>query len=215
MKRKLGAIALAVWGLVWAAASACAQQGWIRTDRKDPLTDFSYVRFTLDGVFLQAPSNGGTGKPTFVVECDPTTTKWKNTVHGKVLRSFITIGTVLDSQVSTHEGLLTSTVQSLVPVLYRRDDEKKIQSDDWASSTNYSALFLGFQSGLIHDNGEMHLSQLFYGHDVLHAEGKGEQVRKLVISVPEYLGGDVVMQFDLPDLSVVGDSCGLIVHKRQ
>jgi hypothetical protein len=214
MNRKLVLTTLAVWGLTWGSALAWAQQGWIRTDTKDPLTDFSYVRFTLNGAFLQAPSNGGTNKPTFVVESDPTTTKWKGTVHGKVLRSFITIGTVLDSQASTHEGLLVSTTQTLVPVMYRRDDEKKIQNDAWAASTNYSALFLGFQSGFIHDNGELHLSQLFYGHDVLHVEGKGEQVRKLVISVPEYLGGDVVMRFDLPDLTNVSDSCGLVQHKQ-
>lgn len=205
---------LATFWLVWGMASAYAQPGWIRTDKKDPLTDLSYVRFTLEGTFLQAPSNGAANKPTIVVDCDPNTTKWKGTVHGKILRSYITIGTVLDSQVSTHEGILLSTTQNLVPVMYRRDDEKKIQHDAWAASTNYSALFMGFQSGLIHDSGEIHLSQLFYGHDVLHVEGKGEQVRKLVISVPEYLGGDVVMQFDLPDLSTVSDSCGLVQHKQ-
>jgi hypothetical protein len=214
MKGKLTATALVIWGLFCGAATVCAQQGWIRTDTKDPLTDFSYVRFTLDGKFLQAPSSGKADKPTLVVECDPTKIQLRGTIHGKVLRSFITIGTVLDSQVSTHEGLLVTTTQSLVPVMYRRDDEKKIQHDSWAAATNYSALFLGFQAGFIHDNGEVHLGELFYGHGVTHVEGKGEQVRKLVISVPEYLGGDVVMQFDLPDLTSVSDSCGLIEHKR-
>jgi hypothetical protein len=124
------------------------------------------------------------------------------------------IGAVMDSQVSTHDGLLVSTTQNLVPVMYRRDDEKKIQRDDWQPGTNYSALFLDFESGFIHNKGELRLNQLFYGHDVIHVEGKGEQVRKIVISVPEYLGGDVVMQFDLPDLTTVADSCGLIEHKR-
>jgi hypothetical protein len=45
-------------------------------------------------------------------------------------------------------------------------------------------------------------------------EGKDKQTRKVGISVPEYLGADVVMQFDFPDLTTVADSCGLIEHKR-
>jgi len=214
MKAKLAALVLVLCGLFCAAVSGWAQAEWVRTEKTDPLTNFSFVRFALDGKFLQAPSKGGIDKPTFVVECDPTKTKWKGTVHGKVLRSFIVIGAVMDSHVSTHEGLLVSTTQNLVPIMYRRDDERKVQHDAWEPGTNYSALFLDFESGFIHNRGELRLNQLFYGHDVIHVEGKGEQVRKIVISVPEYLGGDVVMQFDLPDLTSVADSCGLIEHKR-
>jgi hypothetical protein len=217
MKARLAAMILIVLGLLGAAVSGWAQTEWIRIEKKDPLTDYPFVRFTLDGKFLQAPSKGGADKPTFVLECDPSKTKWKGTVRGKLLHAFIVTGTVLNSEVVTEESALAGTThQSLVGVAYRRDDEKKIQSDAWEHSTDFSALFLSYHSpsGLIHDNGDARLNQLFYWHDVIHKEGKGEQVHKVRISVPEYLGGSVVMQFDLPDLTTVADSCGLIEHRR-
>jgi hypothetical protein len=217
VKEKLAVILLVVSGFFGIEVLAWAQTEWIRTERKDPLTDLSSVRFTLDGKFLQAPNQGGIDKPTFVLECDPSKTKWKGTVHGKLLHAFIVTGAVLDSEVVTVDSALVGpTNQSLVGVSYRRDDEKKIQNDTWEHSKNFSALFLSYHSGsgFVHDNGEMRLNQLFYGHDVIHVEGKGEQVRKIRISVPEYQGGNVVMQFDLPDLTTVADSCGLVEHKR-
>jgi hypothetical protein len=52
---------------------------------------------TLDGKPLQAPNKGTVDKPEFVVECDPSKSKWRGSIHGKILRSFIVIGTVMDS----------------------------------------------------------------------------------------------------------------------
>lgn len=106
-----------VLGILLATSALLAQSEWIRTGKTDPFTNLSFTRFTLDGKFLQAPSKGGVDKPIFVVECDPSKTKWKGTVHGKVMRSFIIIGAVLDSQVSTRQGSLVSTTQNLVSVM--------------------------------------------------------------------------------------------------
>jgi hypothetical protein len=206
MKTKLATMILVVWGLQGVAISGWAQAEWIRTEKTDPLTGSPFVRFTLEGKFVQAPSKGAAEKPTFVLECDPSKTKWKGTVHGKLLNGFIVIGATLDSHVITASaGLLKGSANvSSVAVMYRRDDEHKIQHTEWSVSSNFSALALG----------EGNLFPLFYWHDVIHREGKGEQVRKIVLSAPEYLGGDVVMQFDLPDLTTVADSCGLIEHRR-
>jgi hypothetical protein len=38
-------------------------------------------------------------------------------------------------------------------------------------------------------------------------------VRKVVIGVPQYLGSEVVMQFDMPDATDVAETCGVIWHK--
>ncbi len=35
----------------------------------------------------------------------------------------------------------------------------------------------------------------------------------MVIGVSEYLGGEIVMQFDMPDASEVAEACGVILHK--
>jgi hypothetical protein len=55
---------------------------------------------------------------------------------------------------------------------------------------------------------------LLYGHVGWHTDGKGEQVRKLLLDVPEYLGTQVQVQFDFPESTEVADACGLIAHKR-
>jgi len=215
LQRNLLGKFVVTWGMLTVTVWSWGQADWLRTEKQDPLTDMSYVRFALAGKFLQAPNRGDTVKPTLVLECDPSKTKWRGTVHGKLLRVYIQTGAVLDSEVASLPGLLGTTPASLVNVKYRRDDEKKIQQDAWEHSKDFSALFLSYHSGgLAHDNGEMRLNRLFYGHDLIHKEGPGEQVHKIVISVPEYLGADLVMQFDLPDVTAVADSCGLIEHKR-
>ena len=35
-----------------------------------------------------------------------------------------------------------------------------------------------------------------------------------MLGVPEYLGVQIQMQFDLPDSTEVADACGVILHKR-
>lgn len=47
-----------------------------------------------------------------------------------------------------------------------------------------------------------------------HKEGSGTPVHKIVIGVAEYLGAEVVMQFDVSDPTPVADACGLVVHKK-
>lgn len=188
--------------------------GWSRVEKTDPLTSASYVRFVLRGKFLQPPRQAQLRAPYLVVECDSTKTSMRGRVHGKLRTAYIDVGVVMDSEVYVHEGLLGTTVNKVVAVRYRRDDELKIQSEDWERSTDFSALFLGFHVGLIHDNGEQHFSELLYSHAGWHKEGSSPQVRKAVISVPEYLGADVVLEFDFPDSMEVADSCGLILHKK-
>jgi hypothetical protein len=52
-----------------------------------------------------------------------------------------------------------------------------------------------------------------YRHAMYHKENTTPQVRKVVIAVSEYLGGEVVMQFDMPDATEAAKACGIILHK--
>jgi hypothetical protein len=56
-------------------------------------------------------------------------------------------------------------------------------------------------------------NNLLYGHLLPHKENTGPQTRKLVIGLQEYLGPEVVIQFDLPDSTEVAETCGAIWHK--
>jgi hypothetical protein len=38
-------------------------------------------------------------------------------------------------------------------------------------------------------------------------------VKKVVVKIPEYLGADVVIQFDMPDATEVAKVCGVTYHK--
>ena len=191
------------------------QDGWSRTEKTDMLSGVSSLRFALRGKFLQAPRQDAAGEPYLVVDCDPTKSSIRGRVHGRVLDAYVDVGAVMNSEVYVSRGLVTTTVNKVVSVQYRRDDERKIQSQDWERSTDFSSLYLSFHAGLIRDAGELHLSELLYSHAGLHNENSSPQVQKVVISVPEYLGAAIVMEFDFPDSAAVADSCGLIIHKTK
>jgi len=47
-----------------------------------------------------------------------------------------------------------------------------------------------------------------------HKEGTTAPVRKLVVATNEFVGGEIVMQFDMPNPDSVAEACGVVVHKR-
>ena len=56
------------------------------------------------------------------------------------------------------------------------------------------------------------ISKLLYGKESPHKAGKGEQVRRILLGAYEHEGGQIQMQFDLPDVTEVAEACGLIQH---
>ena len=177
---------------------------WIRADKTDPLRGTQFSEFTLDGKYLTAPRKvEPNAVPAMVVRCQSGTFNHKH-AHGKFMEGFIFVGSVVDTHVSYNSSLLVS-------VQYRLDDGK-LQSDSWRHSTDYSSLFFGGEK-IIVDTGSTIFNNLLYGHLLPHKENTNPQVRKIVLGVPEYLGGEVVMQFDMPDATEVADTCGVLWHK--
>ena len=60
---------------------------------------------------------------------------------------------------------------------------------------------------------DIFLNNLLWGHMITHKPHTSSQVHKVVISVQEHLGGDVVMEFDMPDAQEVGAACGTEYRK--
>jgi hypothetical protein len=164
-----------------------------------------YTRFTLKGKFLGAPQQSLSPTPALVVDCDPNTRRNRERIHGKALEAYIVVDSALDAEVDDNGAIG-------LPVEFRLDDGKP-QSDVWASSRNYSAIFLTGPSRLFNDT-EITLSSLLYGHTHIQKEGTSPQVTKAVIRVPEYRGRNITMEFDFPDSTEVAESCGLILHKK-
>ena len=107
---------------------------------------------------------------------------------------------------------ILQTGSDAVMVSYRLDDGK-VQSEPWGRSTNFSAIFMSHPGCALCGSGYDVFANLLYGHHMYHKENTNPQVRKIVFDVSEYLGGQVVMQFDLPDSSEVAEACGIIMHK--
>jgi hypothetical protein len=169
---------------LFACLSATAQE-WQATPKSDPLTGQSYTLFTLTGKFLTPPAHGsGGGFPVISLSCDPT--PWRR-LSGRLLKGFLIVNTVID---------LKNGGQSTVQL---RLDDGKLQSPvSLQYSTDYQAINLD----------QIFVNNIIWGHLVPHKNGTNPQVRKLVIGVQEYLGGDVVMQFDMPDATQVAAACG-------
>jgi hypothetical protein len=124
-----------------------------------------------------------------VVKCIPTESHHHR--NGKFLDAYISAHAVLDRN------------NGRVYPKYRLDDSK-IHEDSWNIGTDGTAIFPG----------ETGLSTLLYGHFMPHKEGTNPPVRKIVMAVNEYLGAEIVMQFDMPDPEEVADACGVVIHKH-
>src|SRR5260370_28634827 len=112
---------------------------------------------------------------------------------------------------------MDSTVSEQGPVSVNvqfRLDGGKLQSESWGRSTDFSSIFFSHPTCHICGSGYDILGNLLYGHGTYHKENTTPQVRKVVVGVPEYHGGEVVMQFDMPDATEVAEACGIILHKQ-
>lgn len=167
---------------------------WVKEEKADPLRETKFLQFSLDGRFLTPPGKmGPDAKPTMIVRCTPGSFV-HGRAHGKFLNGYIYVGTVIDTNVDT--------TGSSVPVQFRLD-EGKLQSASWSHSTDFSSIFFE----------DIDFNTLLYGHFMAHKENTSPQVKKIVVGLNEYLGGEVVMQFDLPDSAEVADACGVIWYK--
>ncbi len=169
--------------LLMCAASMWGQQ-WKTDTKTDALTGESFVSYTLTGKYLTPPSQNPDTPPTIKLRCDP---KPHHRVSGKLLAGFIVVNTVLDLENGGH-----STVK------YRLDDGKPQTAVGLAYSTDYQAISID----------DLLLMNMLWGHMFFHKPNSNPQVHKVVIAVQEHLGGQIVMQFDMPDASQVSTSCG-------
>ena len=181
-----------------------AQSSWHREDKTDPLRGTSYSQFSLVGKFLTPPKDKKVSDPIMIVRCAGGRGNHGHT-NGKFIDGYIAVGTVMDTQVSD-QGI------AFVPVEFRLDGGK-LQSESWARSTDFSAVFFGHPNCALCGSGYDEFANLIYGHHAYHKENTSPQVRKVVIGLQEFLGGEVVMQFDLPDVTEVAETCGIVWHK--
>jgi hypothetical protein len=181
--------------LVSFSAGVFAQPaGWAKEQKTDPLRGTNYVVYKLDGKFLAPPRQiKPDALPSIILQCTPGSFT-RGHLHGRLLKGYVYVGTVIDTQVSSLSGSVRAKF---------RLDDGKLQDAPWSHSTDYSSVFFD----------DTDLNTLLYGHFMPHKENTSPPVKKVVIGFDEYLGGEVVMQFDMPDPTEVADACGVIWHK--
>jgi hypothetical protein len=169
-------------------------EGWVKTEKADPLRDTKYVQFKLDGKFLSQPQHVKDDiAPSIILQCFPGSFA-RGHLHGKLLKGYVYVGTVIDTEVNSSGASVRAKF---------RLDDGKLQEAAWSHSTDYSSVFFG----------DIDLNTLLYRHFMPHKENTSPPVRKVIIGFDEYLGGEVVMQFEMPDPTEIADACGVIWHK--
>lgn len=188
--------------------AAQAPTAWQRSERTDPLREITYTQFKLDGRFLTPPAKGDNPHPTMIVRCLPGRDEKKGVhgyTNGKFREGYIHVGGVMDSDVSGDGEFVRAQF---------RLDNGKLQTEQWGRSTDFSAIFFSHPTCPLCGSGYDIFANLLFGHAMYHKENTNPQVRKVVIGVSEFLGGEVVMQFDMPDATEVAEACGIILHKN-
>ena len=178
-------------------ASSCVPQisfPWKREDKTDQLRGTAYAEFTLPGRFLTPPQKPKAALPFFIVECEPGPARrvFGGYTHGKLREAYMLLSAVAE-RTGDH-----------AVVQYRLDDGK-LHTEDWGISKDHTAIYPS----------EIELNTVLYGHFSKHKEGTNPPVRKLVIAVDEHRGGEMVMQFDMPDPTEMADACGLLIRKQK
>lgn len=186
-------------GLIGPGAALQAPNWEIR-QVKDAFRDTEFTEFRLEGKYLAAPSKYSSN-PAMVLRCAP----WPHgsgKYQGKLNEALLLVG-------DTHLAHFGSSRSggSRVPTQYRLDDGK-IHTEYLYPTTDSKAVSL--QPAAC---GDCVVNDFFYGHQISHKEGSSPQVRKVVVSIPEHHGGDIVIQFDLPDVTEVARACGVSYHK--
>jgi hypothetical protein len=178
-----------------------AQQSptWESRQIRDAFRGTQLTEFRLEGKYLAAPTKYSSN-PELLLHCIPASnTAGKN---GKLAEAFLIAG-----DVRLAHSRSSKANASRVATQYRLDDGK-IHTEYLYPSTDYKAVSLQ-PAGC----GECVVNDFFYGHQISHKEGTSPQVRKVVVSIPELRGGEIVVQFDLPDVTEVAKACGVTYHK--
>jgi hypothetical protein len=168
-----------------------SQPSWSREEKSDPLRGTHFVQFSLEGRYLAAPRHAPpSATPAMIARCIPGSYNHGHS-KGKFLNGYIFV-----------DGVVDTGQAGSVHVQYRLDDGK-LQSDVWSHSTDFSSVFFS----------AVDFNNLLYGHLLAHKEGTNPQIRKAVVGLEEFLGAEIVVQFDMPDATEVAETCGVIWQK--
>jgi hypothetical protein len=203
-------VSLVVVGLVFATSLLAAQDAapqWQKEQTKDAFLGTETIQYRLEGKYLATPFTKP-ATPAIYLQCKPGSNN-HGKYDGKLESAFLFVGDTPTDRHVAHErkSQVAHERQSNVTTQYRLDDGK-VHTQYLSHSPDFKMISLQ-PDGC----GDCMINDLFYGHIVSHKEDTSPQVRKVVFNIPELKSGNVVIQFDLPDVTEVARACGVSYHK--
>ena len=184
------------------ASSVLAQTMWEKSEQRDTFRDKTVVQFELKGSFLTPPSEAAIGAPSLIAHCEPGKHLLTN---GKFLDAFVLVGAVVGAKVELRQNAIVgSSSPVVVPVQYRLDGGK-VQREEWKPREDHRGAYFKDST----------LNNLLFGHTLPHKPGSGDAIRKATIALDEFMHGEVVMQFEMPNPDQIADACGVTYVNRK
>jgi hypothetical protein len=182
-------------------------QEWTRSDISGPQSEQPYVEFALQGKFLKASNPEADVLPQLVLRCQPGRYS-SGHLHGKLLAAVLHVGEIVDGAIVRKETRDELFLAKADPDGYYVEftlDDGEPQSDHWDNVLNYQAIGFGPQE----------LNSILWGQISPHKEDGNPPVKKLVVSIQPQLALKLVIQFDMPDPTLVSELCGCTYFKKK
>jgi hypothetical protein len=159
---------------------------WLQTQRTDTARTFTYSRFTLVGKFASSPHSEAPDRPALTLDCIPG--KGTHRAKGKFLAGNFLVGSTLKILYVEPEEIRGMSYYPKIAVRYRTDDAKE-EEEKWSAGTDKSSASIPKDS----------LKRIL-------------RARTLAIAADDDQGSRIAMQFDMPDATLVKESCNVDEH---
>ncbi|HET9285888.1 MAG TPA: hypothetical protein VFR24_28375 [Candidatus Angelobacter sp.] len=185
------------------AAQDTAPQ-WQTNHVKDAFLGAESIQYRLEGKYLATPFTKP-ATPAIYLQCTPGSNN-HGRYDGKLQNAFLFVGDTDDRH--ARYGRKTRARERETVVTQYRLDDGKVHTQYLGHSPDFKMISLQPEGC-----GECMINDLFYGHIVSHKENTSPQIKKVVFNIPDPKSGNVVIQFDLPDVTEVAKNCGVSYHK--
>lgn len=160
-------------------------QGWHHIQMTDPYRG-AFTRFSLTGKFLKTPPADAYNRPSLAVDCST----YNRSHKSKFVRGTLVVGDPLKIDWIEPEQIETMSYFPEVSVRYRLDDAKEDQ-ENWTPSANKKSASFSKAS----------LEKMLRAHTI-------------EITTHDNDGAQIVMQFDMPDPTLIEQGCDVDEHKK-
>jgi len=162
---------------------------WQQSQATDVAGSLTFTRFTLVGKFLDAPNDPGSNHPALALDCIPGTGPHPS--KRRFLAGNLLVGTTLKIDYVEPEEIHGMSYYPKVVVRYRTDDADGEKQDNWSPGADKTSVSIP--------------------KDTLK---KILRARTIAITADDEHGTEVAMEFNMPDSTLVEQSCNVDEHKE-